>query len=170
MDFEKETVGAGTGAYAAGTPTYAANSTLFAFNGATVTVGGSSFGVSDISFKGDNKLKTDRYFTGNSGAKKEPLTEGLREITWNLKGEFDGLTHANRVAAALASGALAAIVSTWTSSGGGELTVTVPFARFDEGSVNFDGAQIIEHDLSGVALEDGTSPITVLYKTKDTLP
>lgn len=171
MDYAKETVGAGAGAYAASTPTYAANTQLFTFVSAIVTIGGTAFGASDISFKGDNGLNTDRFFSGNSGKKKEPLTEGMRKFEFELKGEFDGLTHSSRVASAVASGALAAIVSTWTTPQGGEFTVTMPFGRFDAAPPNFDGAKIIEQSLTGVALEDSTSsPITILYKTKDTTP
>jgi hypothetical protein len=168
MDFEKETIGAGAGAYAAGTPTYSATSQLFTFVSSTVQIGGTAVPVSEISIKGDNALKVDRYFSGNAGMKKEPLTEGLREITWSATCEFDGTSQVNRVAASVASGALAQIVTTFTTPQGGELTVTIPNARFDEGPANFDGANIISLGLSGKALEDGSvSPVTILYKTKD---
>ncbi|XVU22534.1 phage tail tube protein [Actinoplanes sp. CA-054009] len=171
LDFEKETIGAGTGAYAAATPTYAANSQLFTFQGLVVNVGGTVFSSSDVKFTIDNALKTDRYYTSNGGMKKEPVTEGLREVSWEFAGEFDGIAHANRVAAALATGTLATIDATWTTPQGGELKVSLPFARFDEGPANFDGAQLIEQNVSGKALEDGSSSaITITYKTKDAAP
>ncbi|MEV6638100.1 phage tail tube protein [Actinoplanes sp. NPDC051470] len=171
MDFAKETIGAGAGAYALSVPTYAAGTQLYTFVSASVTVAGTQFGVSDISVKGDNALKTDRYYSGTAGRKKEPLTEGLRKYEFELKGEFDGLVHANRAAAAVAASNLAEIVAVWSTPQGGEFRVVMPFARFDEAPPNFDGAQIIEQSLKGMALEDGTaSPITIAYKTKDTAP
>ncbi|WP_267909537.1 phage tail tube protein [Micromonospora coerulea] len=168
LDFEKETIGAGAGAYAASTPTYTTTGQLFTFVGGTVDVGGAPFGVSDVSFKGDNQLKTDRWL---STGKREPLEEGMREYEFELKGEFEGLAHANRVAAAVASGAIASVTLTWASPQGGQLTVTMPASRFDEGDVNFDGAKIIEQGLKGIVLWDGAaSPVTIAYKTKDATP
>ncbi|MEU8086334.1 phage tail tube protein [Micromonospora sp. NPDC049101] len=168
LDFAREKIGAGTGAYAVATPTYSTSAQLFTFVGGSVEIGGTPFGVADISIKGDNKLKDDRWSTVG---KREPLEEGMREYSFDLKGEFEGLTHANRVAAAVASGALATLSLKWASPQGGELTITAPVARFDEGSVNFDGAKVIEHPLKGMILWDGTaSPLTVLYKSKDVAP
>lgn len=168
MDFEKETIGAGAGAYALSTPTYSTTGQLFTFVGGSAKIASTDFAVSDISVKGDNKLKTDRWFTTG---KAEPLGEGLREYSFELKGEFDGLTQLNRVASAVASGALATLDLKWTSPQGGELSIAVPVARFDEAPVNFDGAKIIEQSLKGMILWDGTaSPLTITYKSKDATP
>ncbi|MFC7979510.1 phage tail tube protein [Streptomyces cinereoruber] len=165
LDFAKETIGAGTGAYAAGTPTFPANATLFSFNGGTVTVGGSSFQISDFSLKGSNGLKSDRYFIRNSGKKSEPLESDLRKYEWSIKGEFSGTTHVSRVAAAIASGAVANITALWDGPDGSQVKVELPLARFDEGPVNVGGREVVAHDLSGIALTDGTaSPVTITYK------
>lgn len=174
MDFEKETIGAGAGAYALATPTYPAAGTtqLFTFVSCSVTIGGTDFGVSDISIKGDNKLKTDRWFSSATGqTKREPKEEGLRQFTMDLKGEFDSLTHINRVASLTAAGAVAAVTATWSSPQGGQVVVTLPAVRFDEGAPKFDGAKISEQPLKCVVLWDGsTSPVSVAYKTKDATP
>lgn len=168
MDYATEIVGAGAGAQALATPTYPTGSQLFTFVGGAVTVGGTEFAVSDASIKAENNLKTDRFFLRGSGGattKKEPLEEGLREYSFELKGEFEGVTHYNRVAAATNAGATAAIVLTWDSPQAGQLLVTLPFGRFDEGPVNADGMKIVELNLSGKALTDGAaSPITIAYK------
>lgn len=168
FDFSKETIGAGTGAYAAATPTYNTTSQLFTFVGGQVDIGGTAFGVSDITLKGDNKLKTDRWSTAG---KREPLEEGHREYTFELKGEFEGLAHVDRVAALVASDTLASVELKWASPQGGELVVSIPYGRFDEGPVNFDGAKIPELALKGMAVWDGsTSPVTITYKSKDVAP
>lgn len=167
MDFAKEATGG-----AAGTPTYPAFTTqLLTFVGGFVTIAGTDFAVSDVSIKGENGLKTDRYAlrqgAGNSTTKREPLIEGLRNITFDLKGEFEGLTHYNRVAAATTAGAQAAIVLQWDSPQGGQLKFDIPIGRFDEAPINVDGAKVIEQALTGKVLWSGSgAPITVTYKAK----
>lgn len=171
LDFATEKAGAGTGATALAVPTYVTGSELFTFTGGAVTVASTEFAVTDVSVKGDNGVKTDRYFlrTGvNSTIKKEQLEEGMRSYEVELKGEFEGLTHYNRVASATAAGALAAVVLTWDSPSGAQVKVTVPNLRFDEMPLNADGAKIVEAALKGVALDDGTAgAIKLEYKSQD---
>ncbi|MET9729338.1 phage tail tube protein [Streptomyces sp. NPDC006458] len=164
LDFGKETIGAGSGAYAVSTPTYVANTKLLAFNGGSVKVGGTDFPVSDFSLKADNGLNVERYFI-RAGAKGEQREEGLRSYEWSLKGEFAGTTHINRVAAAVASGALASIEASWSGPDGSQLKVELPFGRFDEGPVTVGGFELVEQELSGVGLTDGAaSAVTITYK------
>lgn len=166
MDFAKEATGG-----AAATPTYPAfPSQLFTFTTGVVNIGGVAFPVTDVSVKGENGLKTDRYAMrgANSTTKREPLIEGMRGLTFDVKGEFEGMTHYNRVAASVAASTIATLDATWDSPQGGQIKVTMPFARFDEAPVNVDGAKVIEQTLTGKGLHDGsaTQPITVLYKAK----
>lgn len=172
LDAEAEFIGVGGGAYAVATPSYNTTSQLFTFVGGVVSIGGTEFSVSDVSLKGDNKLNVERWFLRTGATtKKEPLEEGLREYTFEVKGEFDGLTQIQRVASATAAGAYATMQLTWNSPQGGQLDISIPVARFDEGPVNFDGAKIIEHPLKGTVLWNGTdSPITMAYKSKDATP
>lgn len=171
LDAVSEHIGTGAGAYAVSTPAYDDNAQLLTFVGGSVQVGGVGFAVSDVSIKGENGLKTDRYFLRGSTAKREPLEEGLRKYSFDLKGEFEGLSHLNRVASVIASGAVATLTATWTSPQGGSLVVSAPVARFDSGPVNFDGAKIIGIDLKGMILWDGTtSPVSIAYTTEDTTP
>ncbi|MCG5459623.1 phage tail tube protein [Micromonospora sp. PSH03] len=168
LDFKSEKIGAGAGAYAVATPTYSTTGQLFTFVGGSVTLGGTAFPVSDLSVKAANNLKTDRWSTVG---KREPLEEGNREYTVDLKGEFEGLTHSNRVASAIASGTIATLEFLWASPQGGELRVSMGAVRFDGDGTNFDGAKVMEQSLKGVALWDGTtSPVTIVYKTKDATP
>lgn len=164
-DFAKETIGASTGAYALATPTYVANTKLFSFGGGTVTVGGSAFEINDFSLKASNGLKEDRYFIRSNGQKSEPLESDLRKYEWSVKGEFSGTAHVNRVASAIASGAVADLTVLWDGPDGSQFKIQMPFARFDEGPVSVGGLEVIGQDLSGVALTDGTaSPVTITYK------
>lgn len=166
MDFAKETPGA-----ASATPTYPAFPTqLLTFVAGSVQIAGVDFAVTDVSVKGENGLKTDRYGLrgANSTTKREPLVEGLRGISFDIKGEFEGLTHYNRVAASIAANAMAVLALTWDSPQGGQLKIDVPVGRFDEGPVNVDGAKVIEQGLTGKALNPtaGGSAVTITYKAK----
>ena len=164
-DFAKETIGAGTGAYAQATPTYVANAKVLSYTGATVTVGGVAFDASEFSLKADNGLKDDRYFLRSSGKKSEPLEEKLRKFEWSLKSEFKDTTQLNKVASAIASGAVAAISITFDGPDSSQLKIDLPFARFDAGPVSVGGMEVLAQDLSGIALTDGTaSPVTITYK------
>lgn len=168
MDFAEEHIGAGAGPLALATPTYPAVSQLFTYVGGTVTVAGTAFYAHDVMFKGDNSLKVDRFFMANNGFKKEPLEQELRKITWELKGEFDGMTQFNRVAAATNAGATAAIVANFATPQGAALSVNIPAARFDVGPPHVDGAKIPEITFTGIATDDGTDqPITITYSSKD---
>ncbi|MFB7185204.1 phage tail tube protein [Streptomyces sp. NPDC056230] len=163
FDFATEKIGAGSGAYAAATPTYVANTKLLSFNGGSVKVAGTDFPVNDISVKGDNGLNVERYFI-RPGAKSEQIEEGARSFEWSLKGEFNGTAHIQRVASAIASGAVAVIEASWVGPDGSSLKVEMPFARFDEGPVTVGGAETVAQELSGVALTDGTaSAVKITY-------
>lgn len=172
LDFEAEKIGAGAGAYAVAVPTYPTDAFLLTFTGGSVSIGGTDFKVSDITIKGDNNLKIDRWFLGNT--KKEPKTEGLVEITFELTGEFEGLTHLNRVSSLTSAGAHAEIIAQWASPvAGHSLAVTLAAARFDDGPVNSDGAKLVEHKLTGKAMfdvSDSGEAISAVYTTSDATP
>ncbi|MFF7233950.1 phage tail tube protein [Streptomyces sioyaensis] len=162
-DFASEKIGPGSGAYAAGTPTYVANTKLLAFNGGSVKIAGADFAVSDFSLKADNGLNVERYFI-RAGAKGEQREEGVRSYEWSLKGEFAGTAHMNRIASAVASGALASIEASWTGPDGSVLKVEMPFGRFDEGPVTAGGFETVAQELSGIALTDGAaSAVKITY-------
>lgn len=165
MDFAKETIGAGTGAYAPAVPVFPEDTKVFSFNGGTVTVGGDSFDISDFSLSATSGLKTDRFFISSNGTKAEPLENELRAFEWSITGEFSGTTHVKRVAAALASGALADITVLWDGPDGSQFRVQMPFARFDAGPVTAGAVEVLTHELSGIALTDGSaSPVTLSYR------
>lgn len=166
LDAARETLNA-----AAGVPAYPAFTTqLFTFVKGYVQIGGVDVPITDVSIKGENGLKTDRYALRNGGlstTKREPLTEGLRGFSFDIKTEFESMAQLNRVASATEAGAQAVILAQWDSPQGGQLKVDIPVGRFDEGAVNMDGAKILEQSLTGKILYSGSgSPLTVTYKAK----
>lgn len=171
MDFEAETIGAGAGAYAKATPTFPTNGILLSFVGGTVTVGGSALDVKNVSVKGDNGLKTDRFGIRTTGTNKlEPIEDAFRKYEIALGTEFQSVAQAQRVAATTASGALAAVTMKWqTPDTLNSVQIDIPAMRFDEGAINVSGPGVIEQNLTGVGLAPaaGGSPITITVITPD---
>ncbi len=173
LDFAVENVTA-AGVYALATQTLPTNSHLMTFVGGEITVAATQVPVTKCSVKGDNGLKTDRYFVRKSTAKKEPKEEGQRKYDFSLTAEFDGFAQYNRVISATNAGALAALVLYWDgpvlagSTLFPRLTVSIPLARFDEAPINVDGATVIEQTITGKAVDDAAaSPITITYQSLD---
>lgn len=176
VDFGKETIGAGAGAYAGQTAVYPSGLELLTFVGGTVTIGGTPVAVSDVSVKCDMGLKTDRYFIATGGSrKKEQLEDKMRAITWDATAEFTDVTQTNRASSATAAGALAALVLKWqgpTLAGTTtypSLTLTLPAARFDDdGGPTTGSAALLTQKLSGTGLADPTNgAISIAYTTTD---
>lgn len=171
-DFQRENT-----ATALAVASYPAGANLFSWAGCTVTVGGVAFDATDITLSADNQLRVDRRYLRGSSLKKEPLPEDLRSPEFELKADFDDLTHRDRVYALVRTGALAEIVARWVgpvqegTSTTPEFTVTLPAARFDGFEAQIGGPEPTEQSLSGVALDDGTnSPVTIVYKSLDATP
>jgi hypothetical protein len=168
--YAKETVRVGSPV----TPTYPTNANLFTYLGGAFTIDATTVAVSEVTIKGDNGLKDDRWAIGVG--RREPREEKSRDISFDLKGDFDSMTAYNKVIAAQASGALGALVFQW---GGVPLagqptkypiiTVTIPNARFDEATPNVEAGKLPDIQISGKALNlTGNDAITITYKSLDT--
>jgi hypothetical protein len=172
LDFEDEDTSTGLA-----TASYPTAMEHLSFAGGVVTIGGSSVDVTDAKVSCDLKLKTNRRFLRGSTLKKEPVETGWRELAWELEAEFTDLTQHNRYVSATASGALAAIVLTWTAptligaASFPTLVVTIPAARFDKPAPTVSGTDPLMQKIGGKVLFDGTnSPVTVAYGTADATP
>jgi hypothetical protein len=141
-----------------------------------LTIGGSAYPVTKFSLKVDSKLKTDRHYIRGSALKKQQVQAGFREITWELEGDFDALTHYNRVIAATSAAAHAAIVVTLKAntligvSSEAALVITIPAARFDEIDLE-NGMDPNMQTLSGTAWYDASaSAVSLAYTTSQSTP
>lgn len=165
LDFATEVIN-GSGADALATPVYPTGAQLLTFIGGSVSVDSTEFPVSAITLSGSNGLKRDRYSLRGaaSTSKREPKAEEMQEITFDLTGEFEDDTHSQRVASALASGAVASLDLHFDSPQGGTLDVSLPVGRFDEAAANI-ARNITEQGVTGKVLApaDGSEPITVTY-------
>lgn len=148
------------------------------FIGAQIQVAGVPVDLSSFSLSCSNNLKTDRYFLRNSSLKKEPLEDTeAREITGELGGEFENRVAYNRFVqgteaalVALFEGATIAVVGGTTYRFG--VQITCPRVRWDGGSPTAGGADVLEQpqEIKVLAPTDGSSPVSIRYRTTDTAP
>lgn len=146
---------------------------LFHWGGLSVTVAGSAFDVTSLKIAGNNGLKADRHFLRGSTLKKEPIEEKLREITFELDGEFESLAAYNRYV----NGTDTQIVATWTAVATYDtakpfkLVVTMEGTRWDGETPTVDGPGVLSQPMKGVVLDDGVSPTFAIdYFTSDATP
>lgn len=165
LDFATEVIN-GSGVDALASPTYPTGAQLMTFIGGEITVDGADYAVSSVTLTGNNGLKVDRYGmrAANSTTKREPKTESAKTLSWEMNGEFEDDAQVQRVAAALASGATAALTLHFDSPQGGTLDISLPVSRYDEGATAID-RKVTENDLKGMVLApaDGSDPITLTY-------
>jgi hypothetical protein len=161
-----------TSAVAAGTTlTYPTGSPL-TFVGAVINVAGSAVPVKQFDIKGDNALKTDRYYLAGTSTKAVPVQNGLRSITGSLSVDWSGQTAYDRfvngtTASLSAKFETAADIATSTK---GYVLITCTDVRFD-GTTPTGGGSIVDQNLDFVVLDDetsGTAAFSIEYQTLDT--
>lgn len=160
------------------TASYPTSTELLTFIGGSVTVGGTAVDVRSFSVKVDNGLAIDRRFIRSSVLKKEPVEASHRKIDVELGLDFESTTHQDRVLAATAAGAQAAVVltcaglSTIGSTLKPQLTITLPVVMFDGDTPTIGGPDLVSESIKGMALQNtaGDSPISIAYQTVDTTP
>jgi hypothetical protein len=153
---------------------YATGDELLHYQGGVIKIAGSTVGTcKDIEITVNNALKTDRYFIGSGAVKKEPVANGLVEVSGRMRVDFEDLTNYNR----FANATTASVQATWTGLTALEgsifptVDVTLPVCRFDGDTPNLSGHDMLELDLTFKSLYDGSQePITLDYITLDATP
>lgn len=152
------------------TASYAA-SNLFHFKQGTLSVGGSAVAqVTDASVTGTNNLKTDRYYLGSAGLKKEPIDNDYPEIGGTLTAEFVDLTtfHDRFVADTAAALVLEFTGALIAATHYEKLTITIPQVRFEGETPKVGGPEVIVQNVPFVGLYDGSAAgITIAYMSTD---
>lgn len=150
--------------------------------GGSCTIGGANVDIRSFKITGKQKYATDRFFlranttAGGASLKKEPVANGLAEITGEIELEFDALTNYNRFVNGTTAALVLQVEGSIIEAGGGAtvnprvgLQFTFPFARFDGDTPDVKDADITTLSLKFKALWDGsTQPVTARYRTTDT--
>lgn len=173
------------------TASYAAGMEFLPWGASSITVGGLSLPVSSWTVTCNNGLKTDRTMIRNSYARREPVENEMREITFEAVCDFEALVDGTPTGAVgfpqkiWTTGGLAALVSdsieaTVITCNGPTLagataypglTITMSAVRFDEANVNISGPEMTQITVMGRALVPSTGQICQLqYRTTDANP
>ena len=144
----------------------------------SATIGGSAVPLTAFALEVDPGLNLDRYHIRGSATKSEPTHNKMEEGKVTLGCDFSALTQHNRVRAANAAAAQAAVVLTLTDADTGvtigtatqpSLVLTIPVCAFDDisGLTVDDGNDRIVTLSGTVEYDDSNSPITILYTSAD---
>lgn len=149
--------------------------TLTTSAGRTTLAGATAVkGLRGFTLKGDNPLRTDRRLAGGAGVKSEQLENGWRNYTGDLDLEFADRTQFADLFDADTSTALQLTFTGVVDVGSANfaaLRLTYPKVRFDDGSPDAGGPDIVDGKISFTALEDdaGTHPLIQFeYESVDT--
>ncbi len=167
-----------TTATALATASYPEGAEVMSWATAAVSLGGTAVPVTKWSLTCDNKLKTDRHYIAGSGAtpgtgRKEPVSDGDREITFECEADFDSLTQWNRYASLVRANTLAAVSvvcqgpAVITGSTYPSLTITVPALRFDDVKPGALQRAMSMQSIKGMVMDNGADePLTITYVTE----
>jgi hypothetical protein len=129
-------------------------------------------GCKGFSVKHALPLATDRYFAGASSLKAAPLENGMRDITGNVSAEFASQAQLYDVMAADETTALRirfdGSVAVGDLSRAAAFEILLSAVKFDSGSPNVDGPDVLDNDVAFKAYDDGVNaPIQILYESVD---
>lgn len=152
------------------------------YHGGTVVVSGGGVAsittpvelttVSEVTLKGSNKMKTDRWFLGSGGRKKEPIENDFREISGSFTAEFEDRTMYNKFGRDTVDPMRLLFTDPFDEGGGSHsfLEIIVPSVPLNSGSPSVDGPDVLkmQYDFDGLDPQTTASPIQFTYQTTDT--
>lgn len=159
-------------------PSYVSPQQPYGWIDVALTIAASSVPVKSWTLDVTPGMNLDRYHQRASALKSEPTEPKLDVIMLDLEADFSSLTQHNRVRAANAASALAAVVITVSDTDTGvtigsstqpSLVLTMPSVSFDE----IDGLEanpsddIMQKLKCEVLYDDSANPLTMLYTSAD---
>lgn len=136
----------------------------------SVAGGAALSGVKGFTISASNPLKTDRFYANSSGVKAEQILNGWREYAIELDMDYIDRT---TLYDSYVSGAAQVLKITFEGSiisGSDKDTVEIilPAIKWDEASLNLDGADVVPQKIKGRILDDGSNGFFQLrYKNAD---
>lgn len=166
---------AGDHSTAATSVTYTTSPELLTFVSGSLSIASQAVPVKSWRVAGINPVKPDLYYIGGSKGEQDEIA--ARSITWACELNWSDLTQQNRVLSATAAGmyaqidiATSGLVNIGAGSTKPSLTISLPYARFDDGTPTVGGPDLITQPLSGEAHGSDSSPIILTYVTADATP
>jgi hypothetical protein len=155
-------------------PSYLTGLAPFGFHQMTVKTGnfGSEAaldGVRKMSLKFERGMATDRFYAGQGGLKKEPISNDYVKITGSIEADFTATTLADLFSSDAATSLI------WDFTSATEIAATYPYyIRFnlpaihiDDEPPTIDGPEVIRTTFGFTSLFDGTNQPAITYQSTD---
>ncbi|MFF3643377.1 phage tail tube protein [Streptomyces sp. NPDC002564] len=126
-------------------------------------------GIRKVSCKIERPQEVERFYAGQSGLKKEPISNDQVKITGNLESDYVATTlddlHTSDAATSLVWEFVGPLIaSTYYET----FRIVLPAIRLDEGPPVVDGFGVVKPTFNFVGLYDGTNPVKIEYMSTDT--
>lgn len=125
-------------------------------------------GVRKVSVKIERPMAVDRFYAGQAGLKKEPISNDQVKITGQIEMDYvdtilDDLHTSDAATSFVLEFVGPLIASTYFET----FRITLPAVRFDEAPPTVDGFDVVKPTLSFTALYDGTNQPKIEYMSTD---
>jgi len=125
-------------------------------------------GVRKASVKIERPMAVDRFYAGQAGLKKEPISNDQVKITGQIEMDYvdtvlDDLHTSDAATSFVLEFVGPLIASTYFET----FRITLPAVRFDEAPPTVDGFDVVKPTLSFTALYDGTNQPKIEYMSTD---
>ncbi|MGW7085015.1 phage tail tube protein [Streptomyces sp. NPDC054871] len=125
-------------------------------------------GIRKVSVKFERPQAVERFYAGQSGLKKEPISNDLVKITGSLETDYvetvlDDL-HTSDAGTSLIWEFIGPNIATTFFE---TFRIKLPVVKFDEAPPSVDGFDVVKPTLSFTALSDGTNPTVLEYISTD---
>lgn len=125
-------------------------------------------GIRKVSCKIERPQETERFYAGQSGLKKEPISNDQVKITGNLESDYVATTlddlHTSDGATSLVWEFVGPLIAATHYE---TFRVVLPAVRLDEGPPVVDGFGVIKPTFNFVGLYDGTNAVKIEYMSTD---
>jgi hypothetical protein len=126
-------------------------------------------GVRKVSVKIERPQATDRFYAGQSGTKKEPISNDLVKITGSLEMDYvattvDDLHTSDGATSCVIEWVGPQIESTYYQT----FRIKLPAIRIDDAPPTVEGFDVVRPTFSFTALYDGTNAVAIEYISTDT--
>ncbi|MGW9371195.1 phage tail tube protein [Streptomyces xanthophaeus] len=126
-------------------------------------------GVRKVAVKFERPMATDRFYAGQSGLKKEPISNDLVKITGTVEMDYTSTTlddlHTSDAPTSLVLEWVGPVIEDTHHQ---TFSIVLPAIKIDEAPPTIDGFEVIKPSYGFTALYDGTNQPRILYMSTDT--
>lgn len=126
-------------------------------------------GIRKVTLKIERPQATDRYYAGQAGLKKEPISNDKVKLTGSIEMDYVDTTIADLFVSDAATSLVWEFTGDLIETGQNYLwRATFPAVHFDDTSPTVEGPDVIKPTWNFTGLYDGTNQSKIEYKSTDT--